>query len=114
MNLALPVVSGDASHPRWRTYLVHALRVILVLALLVSVPSAAILPRDGLTPPSLSGMILAGHRIPLTVSLLNGMSKQVCGVWMTPMVSEWVGLLELFLMPKLRWGIEAQPKHPFS
>lgn len=64
MNLALPVVSGDASHPRWRTYLVHALRVILVLALLVSVPSAAILPRDGLTPPSLSGMILAGHRIP--------------------------------------------------
>ena len=79
MNLALPVVSGDASHPRWRTYLVHTLRVILVFALLVSVPSAAILPRDGLTPPSLSDMILAGHQIPANCVIAQ--RDEQTGLW---------------------------------
>ena len=63
MNLALPVVVETlvihVGEPIWSTHTRD-----FGFSPIGFLFCAAILPRDGLTPPSLSGMILAGHRIP--------------------------------------------------
>lgn len=51
--------------------MVHALRVLLVAALLLAIPSPDPMPRDGAAPPTLEQLRDAGHRIELGWSLAD-------------------------------------------
>ena len=79
MNASLPIVQASPRHSRWRPYFMQALRVSLVALLLLAIPKPATEPRDGLLPPSVDELVIAGH--PLTTNCVIGRRDTASGLW---------------------------------
>ena len=65
MNRSLPILSQKSQYSPWRLYLLHLLRLSMIVSLMVAIPRAAVTPRDGFDSPSIDQLIDSGISIPL-------------------------------------------------
>ncbi|MDA9776942.1 FMN-binding protein [Rubripirellula sp.] len=77
MNRSLPILSQKSQYSPWRLYLLHLLRLSMIVSLMVAIPRAAVTPRDGFDSPSIDQLIDSGISIPLgiTIGAKDGQSR---------------------------------------